>query len=144
MGQLYVSKGQYDGYEVILKGATNYEVDADIDVNSFDEFDIGELRFASTGTPTASTPGISSITGDLYYNCQSGDSHFFRENGSTILEIDADGIDIRVGWLEMTEISAPSGLSNHMRLYAEDNGAGKTRAMIQFGSGAAQQIALEP
>ena len=43
---------------------------------------------------------------------------------------------------EMTAPSAPS--SNRARIYAEDNGSGKTRLMVLFPSGVAQQIAIEP
>lgn len=46
---------------------------------------------------------------------------------------------------ELTEISAPSApAANTVRLYAEDNGAGKTRLMCLFQSGVAQQVAIEP
>ena len=40
--------------------------------------------------------------------------------------------------------SPPSGQANLAKIFAEDNGSGKTRLMVQFGSGAAQQIAIEP
>lgn len=40
--------------------------------------------------------------------------------------------------------SAPTGVANKAILFAQDNGAGKTQLMVQFGSGAAQQIAIEP
>lgn len=47
--------------------------------------------------------------------------------------------------LELHEMTAPSAPStNRARLYAEDNGSGKTRLMVRFPSGAAQQIAIEP
>ena len=47
--------------------------------------------------------------------------------------------------LEMREQTAPSAPgSNNVRIYAEDNGAGKTRLMALFSSGAAQQIAIQP
>jgi len=47
--------------------------------------------------------------------------------------------------LEMHEMTAPAApSSNRARIYAEDNGAGKTRLMVCFPSGAAQQIAIEP
>jgi len=45
-------------------------------------------------------------------------------------------------FVEMTAPSAPS--ANAVRLYAGDNGSGKTRLMALFPSGAAQQIAIEP
>lgn len=47
--------------------------------------------------------------------------------------------------LEFREQTAPSAPStNNVRVYAEDNGSGKTRLMAVFASGAAQQIAIEP
>lgn len=44
--------------------------------------------------------------------------------------------------VEQTAPSAPA--SNGYRIFAQDNGAGKTQLMVIFGSGAAQQIAIEP
>lgn len=47
--------------------------------------------------------------------------------------------------LQLAEVaSAPVGIADAARIYAEDDGAGKTQLMVQFGSGAAQQIAIEP
>lgn len=47
--------------------------------------------------------------------------------------------------LEMVEQTAPSAPgSNCVRIYAQDNGAGKTQLMALFASGAAQQLAIEP
>lgn len=43
---------------------------------------------------------------------------------------------------EMTAPSAPA--TDSVRLYAEDNGSGKTRLMALFATGAAQQVAIEP
>jgi hypothetical protein len=47
------------------------------------------------------------------------------------------------GALEFLEQTAPAGSANTFRIFAQDNGAGKTQAMIIFGSGAAQQLAIE-
>ena len=47
-----------------------------------------------------------------------------------------------LGLIEMTAPAAPS--ANGVYVYAEDNGAGKTRLMAIFPSGAAQQVAIEP
>jgi hypothetical protein len=44
--------------------------------------------------------------------------------------------------LEMTAPSAPA--ANKARIFAQDNGVGKTQLMVIFPSGAAQQIAIEP
>lgn len=58
-------------------------------------------------------------------------------NSGRIFAIDSSFILDELG-------TAPSGLGNKAILFAEDNGAGKTRLMVQFATGAAQQIALEP
>jgi hypothetical protein len=47
--------------------------------------------------------------------------------------------------LEMAEMTAPAApAANGVRIYAEDNGSGKTRLMALFATGAAVQIAIEP
>ena len=47
--------------------------------------------------------------------------------------------------IALTERTAPAApAANGVRIYAEDNGAGKTRLMALFQSGAAVQIAIEP
>jgi hypothetical protein len=47
--------------------------------------------------------------------------------------------------MQMTEMTAPAApAANSVRIYAEDNGSGKTRLMARFATGAAQQLAIEP
>lgn len=54
-------------------------------------------------------------------------------------------LDIGAGAMEFDEMTGPgAGAVNTCRLYVEDNGAGKTRLMAIFNTGAAQQIAIEP
>lgn len=54
-------------------------------------------------------------------------------------------ISAQTGYHEMTEMAAPAApAANNVRVYAEDNGSGKTRLMALFPTGAAQQIAIEP
>lgn len=49
------------------------------------------------------------------------------------------------GSLEFLEQTAPAApATNNVRIYAEDDGAGKTRLMARFATGAAVQIAIEP
>ena len=49
------------------------------------------------------------------------------------------------GYHEVVEMTAPTApATNGVRIYAEDNGAGKTRLMALFATGAAVQIAIEP
>jgi hypothetical protein len=52
------------------------------------------------------------------------------------------GYGASMEFFEMTAPSAPS--ANGARIYVEDDGAGKTRLMVLFATGVAQQIAIEP
>jgi hypothetical protein len=48
-------------------------------------------------------------------------------------------------YTDFTEIAAPPApAANTARVYADDNGAGKTRLMVRFPTGAVQQLAIEP
>ena len=53
---------------------------------------------------------------------------------------------VQVGaYHEMAEMTAPSApAADGVRIYAVDNGSGKTQLMALFATGAAQQIAIEP
>lgn len=72
--------------------------------------------------------------------------------GRAVLQSSADGIiavlnnlatsGAAIDFLERTAPSAPA--ANTARLYADDSGGGKTRLMVLFPSGAAQQISIEP
>ena len=117
---------------------------SDINLDNNNAINIAKLEFNSSSAPVTTENSITSLAGDMYYNALTNDSHFFQINGTTEVEIDADGLDIRNGWLELEERTAPTGLSNHARLYAKDNGAGKTQLVVKFGTGAEQVIATEP
>lgn len=47
------------------------------------------------------------------------------------------------GALQLKEMTAPSALADTARIFTEDNGLGKTRLMVQFGTGAAVLLAIE-
>ncbi len=54
-------------------------------------------------------------------------------------------LDIGAGAMEFDEMTAPgAGAANTGRIYFEDNGAGKTRMMVIFNTGAAVQVAIQP
>jgi hypothetical protein len=64
--------------------------------------------------------------------------------GATSLNVFEGNVKINK-YIEQTEMTAPSApAANGVRIYAQDNGAGKTQLMALFASGAAQQIAIEP
>lgn len=55
------------------------------------------------------------------------------------------GVRIGAFYHQLTEMTAPAaGASDTVRIYAVDNGAGKTQLMALFATGAAQQIAIQP
>lgn len=65
--------------------------------------------------------------------------------GSTEMEIEQGGnviLDIGMALRETT--TPPAGVTDQAILFAQDNGAGKTQLMVQFPTGAAQQISIEP
>lgn len=104
----------------------------------------GGLTLVSSAIPTSTVTMITSYTGDLHYNALDTDSHYFKVNGTTEVEIDADGLDIRNGWLELEERNEPAApTTDHCRIYAQEL-SGKTRLMVRFPSGFSQQIAIEP
>jgi len=57
----------------------------------------------------------------------------------------ASKLQVFDGAITMNEISSPSApAADNGIIYLDDNGSGKTRLMIRFSSGAAQQLAIEP
>lgn len=51
---------------------------------------------------------------------------------------------VRPNAIDLFEVTAPAGTGNTARIFAVDNGAGKTQLKVIFGSGAAQLLATEP
>ena len=69
----------------------------------------------------------------------------FSEIGGSVPIRFTQDVTLNGKFLEFIEQSAPSAPStNEVRIYAEDNGSGKTKLMALFATGAAQQIAIEP
>jgi hypothetical protein len=79
----------------------------------------------------------------------SGLSRVFLANldgtSRTLSDTEYTGSAVIGGNLTLLEQSTvPNAIAGAARIWAEDNGAGKTRVMCQFGSGSAVQIAIEP
>lgn len=97
----------------------------------------GGITFATGGT---SRWAISS---------SAGGGHLIASADNTC-DIGASGANrprnlFLAAYQEMSEMTAPSApAANNVRIYAEDNGAGKTRLMALFATGVAQQLAVEP
>ena len=77
-------------------------------------------------------------------------SNHFGPAGDATQDIGTSSLRVRNffqggGYHEMAEMTAPAApATNSVRIYAQDNGAGKTQLMALFATGAAQQIAIEP
>lgn len=110
---------------------------------------------------TASTCGVM-LGANLYLNSSATVTRFdtgasasgiHMLNGEQIdlLTVKSDGTTytVRVGtgslWFdELAGGDVPGATANIAKIFAKDNGLGKTQLMVQFGSGAAQQISIEP
>jgi len=85
-----------------------------------------------------------------FYPSRSGAAIATMEAGHAVIGIGpSDGAYVHKfradGSMEFSEVSAPAApATNNVRIYAEDNGAGKTRLMARFATGAAVQVAIEP
>ena len=65
-------------------------------------------------------------------------------DGTTWARFTSGGLAV-TGYIAGAEQTAPSAPgANGYRIFAQDNGAGKTQLMVIFATGAAQQIAIEP
>jgi hypothetical protein len=93
----------------------------------------GVAQLSST-TTLGFTSGVPSLSMDTRLSRVSAGVLGIRGSGGTV------GATI-----ELFEQTAPvAGAADTVRIYAEDDGAGKTRLMALFPTGAAQQIAIEP
>jgi hypothetical protein len=105
-------------------------------------------------TDAAGTPRNFAVIAGRKANATSGDTSgymAFYTNKSGVgfaerMRISEDG-DLRLlanfmEWDEIADAAAPA--SNKARLYARDNGAGKTQLVVRFPTGAVQVLATEP
>ena len=86
----------------------------------------------------ASIKGRDRSAGTMVNLISSGYSTTDLGSSAAVLQVISPCVDL----FETTAPSAPG--ANSARLYVEDNGSGKTRLMVLFPSGAAQQVAIEP
>jgi len=94
------------------------------------------------------TSGV--MTYDSGIGAYAGTHVFKTGSGTTVATLSSTGLAITgtlgvTSYIQGTEESAPSApAANGYRIFAQDNGAGKTQLMVIFSSGAAQQLALHP
>jgi hypothetical protein len=94
---------------------------------NFVAYNAGQIGWASAGSVGPST---------------ALDTGFVRAGGAVVRVTNGS---TGGGAMQMTEMTAPAApAADNVRIYAEDDGAGKTRLMALFATGAAVQIAIEP
>jgi hypothetical protein len=104
----------------------------------------GRNGVVSTGTFFSGVPNIGGAT-DIAMVRISTTVIKITDGSTGFRDLSLRNIVGQTGYTEMVEMTAPaSPAANTVRLYCEDNGAGKTRLMALFPSGAAQQVAIEP
>lgn len=135
-----------DTHRLNVGGTDEYTFDASTaDWNSNEITDMGGINFASVGTPQASAPEIVSQSDDLYFGVPTGNKFIFEVNQSSEYEFSSTFFYLRDNYMRLDELgSAPPANANAVKIWCEDNGSGKTRLMCRFGTGASQQIAIEP
>lgn len=100
---------------------------------------VNALSDVDTLANRRSTPDIN----EIFFTATDTDQLFIGVSGAWRHTNRVGGTSF--GAIEFTEISdaaAPS--ANGARLYARDNGAGKTQLVVRFNTGAIQVIATEP
>ena len=123
--------------------------------------DGNQLRFGTHNFAIAYTTGGGTrydsafILGWAPSSADGGNDTAISRNGSGVVEFNNGTAGALRDWkarrgslseyLDIVEMTAPiAPAANTARLYVEDNGSGKTRLMVLFPSGAAQQLAIEP
>ena len=138
----------------LLDKSGNIRLNGDSQVTIFRRADVGMLLInGQSGNSTGIGSGDLNPGVNLGFLCglrwtndtpaSTPDIYLHRVAGSVLgLKSSSATTGASLELHEMTAPSAPS--SNRARIYAEDNGSGKTRLMVLFPSGVAQQIAIEP
>src|SRR5262245_8605451 len=109
------------------------------------------------GTNPATTGEIRVPNGGAVWGrnaANTADVRLFRISAGDVINLGFTGYPLVLAgssltlgpiYVEGAEITAPAApIANGFRLYADDDGAGKTRLMVLFSSGAAQQLAIQP
>lgn len=93
------------------------------------------------GTPAARWSALADGSSSITFTQTTLDN---QQTALALVGQDTNG-QVGLGGVALAERgSAPAAIANTGVLYTVDNGSGKTRLMVRFGTGAAQQLAIEP
>ena len=140
--QKYHNTGANNGNNILLRRSRG-TLAAPLIVEDGDRIGlIGGYGHDATGFVTSSyitfvvdgTPGTNDMPGKIVFNTTAVGA----SSGTERMSIDATGS------LSINETTtAPAAVASQARIFAEDNGSGKTRIMAQFQTGSAVQIGIE-
>lgn len=110
-----------------------------------------QIRIENTGGGQGGAFGRDGGTGGVRVTSNIGDVVLQAGGSAGGIELCSNVGPIRIrsnsggSALQLQEMAAPSApATDNVVIFAEDNGAGKTRLMARFATGAAVQIAIEP
>lgn len=111
-------------------------------VGAFNYYAAG-ARFSST-SELAWTSGDTNAAVDVALFREAAGQAKVTDGGSNYRDLKLRNL-IQTEYSQLTEMTAPAApAANSVRIYAEDNGAGKTRLMALFATGSAVQLGIEP
>lgn len=91
---------------------------------------------------------ILDADGDTGIYCSADDQIRLKtSNTDRLLILDTRivaNVEFRTDIVRWTDTSAPTGEANTAKIFAQDNGGGKTQLMVVFGDDTPQQLAIEP
>ena len=103
-----------------------------------------DVKMGSTSAVQWTSGNVTAATDTALFRGAAGIVEVTNGTAGTFRDLKLRNL-IQTEYHQMTEMTAPSApAANSVRIYAEDNGAGKTRLMALFATGAAQQISIEP
>lgn len=121
--------------DVVLAGRVNGD--------AFDRIQIlanGQIRIGSGASAPSSYIGFGSTAGDISLTAGSGAQQLSLDR----LHINGGATGGYIEWVERdTPPGTPTGVNQGV-MYFEDNGSGKSRLVMKWGSGATTVIAVQP
>lgn len=139
------------GLDRLVSGAANQDIYAQFHWPTYSLAATGTHglvvnHFFGAGAVTEAGAGVTRAA-TVYIDGSPGDGNLGGENYALLIDGGTLGfpyalVGQAIDYFEAVGTGAPS--ANTARVYAEDNGSGKTKLMVRFNTGSAIQIAIEP
>jgi hypothetical protein len=96
------------------------------------------LNFDGAGDISLTTPYHS-----IFFSTNSSERMRIKDGNVGIGTLSPSEILTLNGAMSLIEMTAPGATAGQLKIFAQDNGAGKCQLMVQFPTGAAQEIKIE-